>query len=136
MVAAREALTRAIADDDAFAVAEWHAQLGLAHWMAGDIDEAQRLTELGLTLAEDIGADNLIMRNAFVRGVSLLVPGADSAVALSHFKRAVRLGERVGGNVLYGGAAWAMLLSDRGADHSTAAGSPPNSRRTSRRRCS
>ena len=69
MIAAREALTRAIADDDAFAVAEWHAQLGIAHWMTGDVEEAQRLTELGLVLAEEIGADNLVMRNAFLRGV-------------------------------------------------------------------
>ena len=117
MVAAREGLTRAIADDDAFSVAEWDAQLGLAHWMAGDIDEAQRLTELGLALAEDIGADNLIMRNAFVRGVSLLVPGSDSTVALGHFKRAVRLGERLGGNVLYGAAAWGIFLSNSGNEN-------------------
>ena len=48
MVTAHEALTRAIADDDAFAVAEWDAQLGIAHWMAGDVEEAQRLTETGL----------------------------------------------------------------------------------------
>ena len=117
MVAAREGLTRAIADDDAFSVAEWDAQLGLAHWMAGDIDEAQRLTELGLALAEDIGAANLIMRNAFARGVSLLVPGADSTVAMGHFKRAVRLGERLGGNVLYGAAAWGIFLSNSGNEN-------------------
>jgi predicted ATPase len=117
MVAACEALARAIADDDAFAVAEWNAQLGVASWMAGDVEEAQRLTEVGLALAEDIGADNLVMRNAFLCGVSLLVPGSDLAGALQYFKRAVRLGERVGGNVLYGGAAWAMLLANRGTDN-------------------
>ena len=33
----------------------------------------------------------------------------------------MRLGERVGGNVLYGGAAWGMLLSDRGAEGMSAA---------------
>ena len=121
MITAQEALTRAIADNDAFAVAEWHAQLGIAHWMTGDVEEAQRLTEIGLMLAEKIGADNLIMRNAFLRGVSLLTPGSDPAVALQHFQRAVRLGERVGGNALYGGAAWAMLLSNCGADNMSAA---------------
>ena len=82
MVAAEEALARAIADNDTFAVAEWHAQLGVAHWMVGDIDEAQRLTQVGLALAEEIGADNLVMRNAFVRGASLLVPGTDPDVRL------------------------------------------------------
>ena len=121
MITAREALTRAIADNDAFAVAEWHAQLGIANWMTGDVEEAQRLTEIGLMLAEKIGADNLIMRNAFLRGVSLLTPGSDPAVALQHFQRAVRLGERVGGNALYGGAAWAILLSNCGADNMSAA---------------
>jgi predicted ATPase/class 3 adenylate cyclase len=121
MIAAREALAKAIADDDAFAIAEWNAQLGVAHWMAGDAEEAQRLTDVGLALAEDIGADNLVMRNAFLCGVSLLVPGSDLAGALQYFKRAVRLGERVGGNVLYGGAAWAMLLADRGTDNMNAA---------------
>ena len=33
----------------------------------------------------------------------------------------MRLGERVGGNALYGGAAWAILLSNRGADSMSAA---------------
>jgi predicted ATPase/class 3 adenylate cyclase len=121
MAAAREALTRATAEADAFAVAEWHAQLGVAHWIAGDVDEAQRLTGLGLSLAEEIGADNLVMRNAFVRGATLLVPGSDPAIAFQHLQRAVRLGERVGGNVLYGGAAWAVLLSKRGTKSSSAA---------------
>ena len=121
MITAQEALTRAIADNDAFAVAEWHALLGIANWMTGDVEEAQRLTEIGLVLAEKIGADNLIMRNAFLRGVPLLTPGSDPAVALEHFQRAVRLGERVGGNALYGGAAWAMLLSNCGADNMSAA---------------
>ena len=116
LVASREALERAIADDDAFATAEWNAELGVADWMAGDVSEAQRLTEIGLTLAEAIGADNLVMRNAFLRGTSFLVPSSDAAIALEYFKRAVRLGERVGGNVLYGGATWAMLLSNRGAE--------------------
>jgi predicted ATPase/class 3 adenylate cyclase len=117
MVAAQEGHARASADHDVFSVAEWDAQLGLAHWMAGDIDEAQRLTELGLALAEDIGAANLIMRNAFARGVSLLVPGADSTVALDHFQRAVRLGERLGGNVFYGAAAWGIFLSGSGIEN-------------------
>jgi PAS domain-containing protein len=72
-------------------------------------------------LAERIGADNLIMRNAFLRGVSLLTPGSDRAFALHHFQQAVRLGERVGGNALYGGAAWAVLLSNCGADNMNAA---------------
>jgi predicted ATPase len=121
MAAAREALTRATAEDDAFAVAEWHAQLGVAYWMSGDVDEAQRLTDLGLMLAEKIGADNLTMRNAFVRGVSFLAPGSDRTVALEHFQRAVRLGERVGGNALYGGAAWAILLSSCSAEGMNAA---------------
>jgi predicted ATPase/class 3 adenylate cyclase len=116
MVTAEEALARAISDNDPFAMAEWHSQLGIAHWMAGDVEEAQRRTEIGLTLAEKAGAENLIMRNTFLRGVSLLVPGSDHALALQHFQRAVRLGERVGGNALYGGAAWAMLLSNRGAE--------------------
>jgi PAS domain-containing protein len=61
------------------------------------------------------------MRNAFLCGVSLLVHGSDLAGALQYFKRAVRLGERVGGNVLYGGAAWAMLLANRGTDNMNAA---------------
>ena len=121
MVAAQEALGRAIADEDGFAIAEWHAELGVAHWMAGDVEEAQRQTEIGLTLAEEIGADNLVMRNAFFRGTSFLVPGSDAAVALEYFKRAVRLGERVGGNVLYGGAAWALLLFNRGEENVTVA---------------
>jgi PAS domain-containing protein len=121
MLTAQEALTRAIADNDTFAVAEWHAQLGIASWMTGQVEEAQRLTEIGLMLAEKIGADNLIMRNAFLRGVSLLTPGSDHAVALRHFQHAVRLGERVGGNALYGGAAWAMLLSNCGPDNMNAA---------------
>jgi PAS domain-containing protein len=118
---AQEALTRAIADDDTFAVAEWHAQLGIANWMIGRVEEAQRLTGIGLMLAERIGADNLIMRNAFLRGVSLLTPGSDHAVALQHFQHAVRLGERVGGNALYGGAAWTVLLSNCGRDNMNAA---------------
>jgi PAS domain-containing protein len=113
-VAASEALNRAIAENDTFAVAEWHAALGIAHWMRGDVDEAQRLTDTALALAEENRADNLVMRNAFLRGVSLLVPGSDPAAAMPYFQRAVRLGERVGGNVLFGGAAWAMLLSDGG----------------------
>jgi PAS domain-containing protein len=117
MVAAQEALARAIADDDAFAIAEWHAELGVAHWIAGDLEEAQRLTEIGLRLAEEIGAANLVMRNAFSRGASFLVPGSDASVALGYFRQAVRLGELVGGNVLYGGAAWAMLLANRGAEN-------------------
>jgi predicted ATPase len=120
MSTAQEALTRAIADNDPFAVAEWHAQLGIANWMTSHVEEAQRLTEIGLMLAERIGADNLIMRNAFLRGVSLLTPRSDRAVALQHFQRAVRLGEGVGGNALYGGAAWAMLLSNCGADNRNA----------------
>jgi predicted ATPase/class 3 adenylate cyclase len=121
MVAAREALARAIAEDDVFAIAEWHAELGIAHWMASDVEEAQRLTEVGLGLAEEIGADNLVMRNAFSRGASLLVPESDPAAAFPHFERAVRLGVRVGGNVFYGGATWATLLSARGTDNLTAA---------------
>ena len=121
MVAAQEAFERAIAENDAFAIAEWHAELGVAHWMAGDFEAAQRLTEIGLTLAEGIGADNLVMRNAFLRGTSFLVPGSDAAIALEYFKRAVRLGERVGGNVLYGGAAWALLLFNRGEENVSAA---------------
>jgi PAS domain-containing protein len=121
MLAACEALDRAIADNDDFAIAEWYAELGIANWTAGKVDEAQHLTDLALTLAEDIGADNLVMRNAFLRGVSLLVPGTNPANALPYFQRAVQLGERVGGNVLYGGAAWAMLLSSRGDDNMTAA---------------
>jgi predicted ATPase/class 3 adenylate cyclase len=119
---AQEALARAVSDDDPFAVAEWQAQLGIAHWIAGDVGEAQRLTEIGLTLAEKIGADNLVMRNAFLRGTALLVPESDPAISLRYFQQAVGLGERVGGNVLYGGAAWAMLLSNRrAADLSAAA---------------
>jgi PAS domain-containing protein len=121
MAAAREASERAITDDDAFAIAEWQAQLGVAHWMAGGFDEAQRLTEVGLALAEEIGADNLVMRNAFLRGTTFLVPGSDHSVAMPYFERAVRLGVRVGGNVLYGGAAWAMLLSARGEHNLSAA---------------
>ena len=121
MVAARDALTRAIADDDAFAIAEWHAWLGMAHWVVGDAEDAERLTSVGLSLAEAIRADNLVMRNAFLRGTSLLVPGSDSAVALPYFERAVRLGVRVGGNVLYGAAAWAMLLSTRGTGETSVA---------------
>ena len=121
-ITAQEALTRAIAEDDTFAVAEWHAQLGIANWMTGHVEEAQRLLEIGLILAERIGADNLIMRNAFLRGVSMLTPGSDRTVALQHFQRAVRLGERVGGNALYGGAAWAVLLSNRGTNNMNAAG--------------
>jgi predicted ATPase/class 3 adenylate cyclase len=120
-VAAREALARAIEEDDAFAIAEWHAQLGIAHWMVGEYAEAQHLTELGLALAEEIGADNLVMRNAFLRGASLLAPGSDPGVAMPYFERAVRLGARVGGNVLYGGAAWSMLLSARGTYNMSAA---------------
>ena len=61
-------------------------------------------------------------RNAFLRGVSMLTPGSDRTVALQHFQRAVRLGERVGGNALYGGAAWAVLLSNRGTNNMNAAG--------------
>jgi predicted ATPase/class 3 adenylate cyclase len=121
MIAAREALARAIADDDAFAIAEWHGELGIAHWFTGDLEEAQRLTEVGLALAEKIGADNLVMRNAFLRGVTLLVPGPDLAVAFPHLERAAQLGARVGGNVLFGGAAWAMLLATRGSDNLPAA---------------
>jgi predicted ATPase len=121
MLTAQEALARAVAENDAFAVAEWHAQLGIAHWMTGNAPEAQRLTEIGLTLAETIAADNLIMRNAFLRGVSLLVPGANRDVAMQHFQRAVRLGERIGGTALYGGAAWAILLSRCGTDNMNAA---------------
>ena len=132
MVAAQEAFERAIAENDAFAIAEWHAELGVAHWMAGDFEEAQRLTEIGLTLAEGIGADNLVMRNAFLRGASLLVPGSDAAIALEYFKRAVRLGERVGGNVLYGGAAWAMLLFNRGEENVERGGARTRARRESR----
>ena len=115
MVIAREALGRAVTEKDAFAIAEWNAQLGIAHWMSGDVDEAQRLTDIGLTLADEVGADNLVMRNVFLRGASLLSPGSDPVVAFRHLERAVRLGERVGGNVLYGSAAWAVLLADRGA---------------------
>jgi PAS domain-containing protein len=121
MVAAHEALARATSEDDLFAVAEWQAQLGIAHWIAGDVEEAQRLTAIGLTLAEAIGADNLIMRNAFLRGAALLVPGSDPAVALRYLQRAVQLGERVGGSVLYGGAAWAILLANRGTEDLSAA---------------
>jgi predicted ATPase len=116
-ITAQEALTRAITENDVYAAAEWHAHLGIANWVTGDVDDAQRLTEIGLTLAEKIGADNLIMRTAFLRGVTLLKPGSDHALALQHFQRAVRLGERVGGNALYGGAAWAILLSNCGADN-------------------
>ncbi|MDP9335320.1 MAG: hypothetical protein M3Q30_18720, partial [Actinomycetota bacterium] len=121
MIAAREALARALADNDAFAVAEWHGELSVAHWMAGDLEEAQRLAEAGLALAEKIGADNLVMRNSFLRGMSLLVPGPDLALAFPHLERAAQLGARVGGNVLFGGAAWAMLLSMRGSDDLPAA---------------
>jgi tetratricopeptide (TPR) repeat protein len=121
MIAAREALERAIADADAFAVAEWHSELGIAHWIAGDFEEAQRLTEVGLTLAEEIGADNLVMRSAFLRGTSLLAPGSDPDAAFPFLERAARLGARVGGNVLFGVAAWAMLLSTRGSDNLPAA---------------
>ena len=117
MVASREALERAIADGDAFAVAEWHAELGVAHWMAGDVSEAQRLTEIGLTLAEEIGADNLVMRNAFLRGLSLLGSGPDATLAFPYLERAAQLGAQLGGNVLFGGAAWAMLLATRGSDN-------------------
>ena len=56
-----------------------------------------------------------------MRGASFLVPGSDAEVALGYFQRAVRLGDRVGGNVLYGGAAWATLLSNRGSDSLSAA---------------
>jgi predicted ATPase/class 3 adenylate cyclase len=120
MAVAREALVRSVVENDAFAVAEWNAQLGIAHWITGDIEEAQRLTDIGLTLAEEVGADNLVMRNAFLRGASLLAPRSDPAVAFTHLKRAVLLGERVGGSVLYGGAAWAVLLADRGAQNISA----------------
>jgi len=115
IIACREALARAIAEDDHFAVAEWNSEMGIAHWMARDIDQAQRMTEVGLAQAEEIGANNLVMRNAFLRGVSLLVPESDPAIAFRELQRAVRAGERVGGNVLYGGAAWALLLFDRSA---------------------
>jgi hypothetical protein len=121
MVAAEEALTRAIADNDSFAVAEWHGEFGIAHWMTGNPEEAQRLTEIGLALAEEIGAANLIMRNAFLRGMALLVPGPDLACAFPHLERAAAIGARLGGNVLFGSAAWAMLLSVRGSDNLPAA---------------
>jgi predicted ATPase len=121
MIAAREALARAIADDDGFAVAEWHGELGVAYWIAGDAIEARRLTEAGLALAEQIGADNLVMRNSFLHGMSFLVPGPDLALAFPHLERAAQLGARVGGNVLFGGAAWAMLLSMRGSEDLPAA---------------
>jgi PAS domain-containing protein len=119
-VAAREALDLAEADEDDFAIAEWEAQTGIAHWMAGEFDDAQRRTERALALAEKIGAANLVMRNAFLRGASLLMRGSDPAVAFEFFERAVRLGEPLGGNVLYGGAAWALLLSPRANDASPA----------------
>src|SRR5207245_3215817 len=54
----------------AFAVAEWYGEFGVAHWITGNHEEAQRLTEIGLALAEEVGAANLIMRNAFLRGMS------------------------------------------------------------------
>jgi predicted ATPase len=120
MATAQEALARTIAGDDAFGVAEWHAELGIAHWMTGDTAEAQRLTEIGFRLAETVGAENLIMRNAFLRGVSLLAPGADHPLALRYFDLAVTAGDGVGGNALYGGAAWAVLLANCRRDETSA----------------
>ena len=121
MAIAEEAFARATDDDDKFAIAEWHAELGIAHWLAGETQAAEQWTQLGLTLAEAIGADNLVMRNAFLRGTSLLDPESEPAAAFPYFERAMRLGARVGGNVLFGGAAWAMLLSPRGTTGMTAA---------------
>ena len=74
-----------------------------------------------LELAEAIGAANLVMRNAFLRGASLLARGADPSRAFEFFQRAVQVGARLGGNVLYGGAAWALLLSPRANESSPAA---------------
>jgi hypothetical protein len=121
MAAAQEAMTRAVAERDAFAVAEWHGELGVAHWFSGDFAESQRLTEIGSALAEEIGAENLIMRNTFLRGVCLLGPGPDPSAAFPYLERAAQLGARLGGNVLFGGAAWAMLLATRGSDNLHAA---------------
>jgi predicted ATPase/class 3 adenylate cyclase len=120
-LAADEARAHAQTERDAFAVAEWEAQTGIARWMAGDFDDAQHCTERALELADAIGAANLIMRNAFLRGASLLARSADPTLAFECFQRAVQLGARLGGNVLHGGAAWALLLSPQANDASPAA---------------
>lgn len=120
-VAAKEAHAIADAEADTFAIAEWEAQSGIADWMAGEFDEAQNWTAHALELAEAIGAANLVMRNTFLRGASLLTRGRDPAVAFEFFQRAVQVGEPLGGNVLYGGAAWALLLSPRANESSPAA---------------
>jgi predicted ATPase len=120
-VAALEARAQAHADGDAFAIAEWEAQTGIAHWMAGEFDDAQRCTEHALELAEAIGAANLVMRNAFLRGASLLTRDGHASRAFEFFQRAVLVGATLGGNVLHGGAAWALLLSPQANNASPAA---------------
>jgi len=109
-----EALALAIASDDEFAIAEWYGEHGIALAMAGRGDEALEFTEMGLRRAEEIGATNLRMRNNFLRGTALLFVSEDFSPAYPYLERAVELGGELGFNILFGGAAWAMLISTRG----------------------
>jgi hypothetical protein len=118
---AREALAIATEEGDVFAVAEWHGELGIALCMAGEPEEGQAFTETGMRLAEEIGATNLLMRNAFLRGTSFLIPFPEPDLAIPFLERSAALGAALGGNLLFAGAAWSMLLAIRGSDDIEAA---------------
>jgi hypothetical protein len=115
VAAAREALDIAEKEQDDFAIAEWRSELGIGLCMTGDADAGLASTRHGLELAHAIGATNLLMRNEFLRGTALLFSG-DVSAAMPHLELASQLGARVGFNILFGGAAWSMLLSIRPTD--------------------
>ena len=111
MVAAREASREQSQKTTPSRSPSGTRELGLAHWMAGDIDEAQRLTEIGLALAEEIGAANLSCATrsraacrSWFPELTLRSPWATSSEPCDSAS--------VGRQCAHGAAAWGMFLSN------------------------